>query len=69
MMASRGGRRLAKRMAKGMGMTNVNEPDAAADLDGGDILYPAAVPFLLVHAACLAAIWTGVTEFDCRSVA
>ncbi|HET7849301.1 MAG TPA: fatty acid desaturase [Pseudolabrys sp.] len=26
-----------------------------------DIIYPSAVPFLLVHAACFAAIWTGVT--------
>ncbi|HEU4630168.1 MAG TPA: fatty acid desaturase [Gemmatimonadaceae bacterium] len=29
--------------------------------DHDDIIYPATVPFLLVHAACLAAIWTGVT--------
>ena len=26
-----------------------------------DIEYPAAVPFLLVHLGCLAAIWTGIT--------
>lgn len=26
-----------------------------------DIIYPQTVPFLLVHAACFAAIWTGVT--------
>jgi len=26
-----------------------------------DIVYPATVPFLLVHLVCLAAIWTGVT--------
>jgi len=26
-----------------------------------DIIYPAAIPFLLVHLACFAAIWTGVT--------
>ena len=26
-----------------------------------DILYPAAVPFVLVHVGCLAAIWTGVS--------
>jgi stearoyl-CoA desaturase (Delta-9 desaturase) len=26
-----------------------------------DIVYPAATPFLLVHLACLGAIWTGVT--------
>lgn len=27
----------------------------------GDIVYPSAIPFLLVHLACFAAIWTGVT--------
>jgi stearoyl-CoA desaturase (delta-9 desaturase) len=26
-----------------------------------DIIYPSTVPFLLVHLACLGAIWTGVT--------
>jgi stearoyl-CoA desaturase (delta-9 desaturase) len=26
-----------------------------------DIIYPATIPFLLVHLACFAAIWTGVT--------
>jgi stearoyl-CoA desaturase (Delta-9 desaturase) len=26
-----------------------------------DIVYPSAVPFVLVHLACLAALWTGVT--------
>ncbi|MDZ7779136.1 MAG: fatty acid desaturase [Gemmatimonadota bacterium] len=26
-----------------------------------DIVYPATVPFILVHAACLGAIWTGVS--------
>src|SRR5688500_756680 len=26
-----------------------------------DIIYPAAIPFVLVHLTCLAAIWTGVT--------
>lgn len=26
-----------------------------------DIMYPAAVPFVLVHIGCLAAFWTGVT--------
>jgi stearoyl-CoA desaturase (delta-9 desaturase) len=26
-----------------------------------DIIYPAAIPFVLVHVVCLAAIWTGVT--------
>ena len=32
-------------------------------LDGepSDIVYPSAIPFVLVHLVCFAAIWTGVT--------
>jgi hypothetical protein len=26
-----------------------------------DIMYPSAIPFVLVHLACIAAFWTGVT--------
>ena len=33
------------------------DPDAAP---ASDIMYPSAVPFVLVHLACFAAIWTGV---------
>lgn len=29
--------------------------------DHGDIAYPSAIPFALVHLGCLAAFWTGVT--------
>src|SRR6267154_3873015 len=29
--------------------------------DGDDIVYPSAIPFVLVHLACFAAIWTGIT--------
>jgi stearoyl-CoA desaturase (delta-9 desaturase) len=29
--------------------------------DHDDIVYPSAIPFVLVHLICLAAIWTGVT--------
>ena len=29
--------------------------------DQGDIVYPSAIPFLLVHLGCLAAIWSGVS--------
>jgi stearoyl-CoA desaturase (delta-9 desaturase) len=32
-----------------------------ADDGHDDIMYPSAVPFLLVHVGCLAAIWSGVT--------
>lgn len=28
---------------------------------GDDIVYPSAIPFLIVHLGCLAAIWTGVS--------
>ena len=31
------------------------------DRESGDIVYPSAIPFILVHLGCLAAIWTGVT--------
>ena len=37
-------------------------PHSLADSPhGNDILYPDLVPFVLVHLACLEAIWTGVT--------
>jgi stearoyl-CoA desaturase (Delta-9 desaturase) len=35
-------------------------PHAAVD-DHDDIIYPGTIPFILVHLACFAAIWTGVT--------
>ena len=35
--------------------------DHAKHAPHDDIVYPAAIPFLLVHLACLGAIWTGVT--------
>ena len=41
-------------------------PDIDADgehdaVDHDDIIYPSAIPFVLMHVACFAAIWTGVT--------
>ena len=40
-------------------------PNAASSHDGeefhDDIIYPATIPFILVHLACLGAIWTGVS--------
>jgi stearoyl-CoA desaturase (delta-9 desaturase) len=39
----------------------LTNPASAPPHDEGDILYPSAIPFLLVHLACLGAIWTGVT--------
>ncbi len=29
--------------------------------DDGDIVYPSAIPFVLVHLACLGAIWSGIS--------
>lgn len=37
----------------------VRAPDAFGPHD--DIIYPRAIPFILVHLVCIAAIWTGVT--------
>ena len=34
---------------------------ADIDDDHDDIIYPSAIPFVLVHLACIAAIWSGVT--------
>ena len=44
-------------------MMNSDEPRAPAGVhdDHSDIVYPSAVPFVLVHLACLGAIWSGVT--------
>jgi stearoyl-CoA desaturase (delta-9 desaturase) len=41
----------------------VNHSNAPHDPDGehDDIMYPSAIPFVLVHLACLAAIFTGIT--------
>jgi len=36
-------------------------PNAPADDQHDDIMYPSALPFLLVHLGCFAAIWSGVT--------
>jgi stearoyl-CoA desaturase (delta-9 desaturase) len=34
---------------------------ANAEVDHDEIVYPSAIPFVLVHLACFAAIWTGIT--------
>ena len=39
-------------------------PRPAALADHDDIMYPSAIPFVLVHLACFAAIWTGVSWQD-----
>jgi stearoyl-CoA desaturase (Delta-9 desaturase) len=35
--------------------------DIDTDTDHEDIVYPSTLPFIVVHLACFAAIWTGVT--------
>jgi stearoyl-CoA desaturase (delta-9 desaturase) len=36
-------------------------PDIDADGEHDDIIYPSAIPFVLVHLACFGAIWSGIT--------
>lgn len=42
-------------------MTNPGSVANAEPAEGGDIVYPSAIPFVLVHLTCIAAIWTGIT--------
>jgi stearoyl-CoA desaturase (Delta-9 desaturase) len=35
--------------------------DINADAAHDDIMYPSAIPFVLVHLSCIAAIWSGIT--------
>jgi stearoyl-CoA desaturase (Delta-9 desaturase) len=39
----------------------VSNPKTAIDSDHADIMYPSAIPFVLVHLACIASLWTGIT--------
>jgi stearoyl-CoA desaturase (Delta-9 desaturase) len=36
-------------------------PDVHAEAAHDDIMYPSALPLVLVHLGCIAAIWSGVT--------
>jgi stearoyl-CoA desaturase (Delta-9 desaturase) len=40
-----------------------NKRDPVSKTDGGhdDIIYPSAIPFVLVHLTCIGAVWTGIT--------
>lgn len=38
-----------------------NSKCEAVDAAHDDMMYPSAIPFVLVHLACIAALWTGVT--------
>jgi stearoyl-CoA desaturase (delta-9 desaturase) len=37
------------------------DPVSKTDSEHDDIIYPSSIPFVLVHLACFAAIWTGIT--------
>lgn len=37
-------------------------PEARADEFHDDIIYPPSIPFVLVHLACVAALWSGVSS-------
>ena len=37
------------------------QPTSDVEQAHSDIVYPAALPFALVHLSCLAAFWTGVS--------
>jgi stearoyl-CoA desaturase (Delta-9 desaturase) len=43
------------------GLLNRSSDDMEFDGEPDDIVYPSALPFVLVHLACIAAVWTGVT--------
>ena len=38
-----------------------SEHTSAEHAEHSDIVYPSAIPFVLVHLSCIAAIWTGIT--------
>jgi stearoyl-CoA desaturase (Delta-9 desaturase) len=42
-------------------MTLYTTTPATGPSGGGDIAYPAVIPFLLMHLGCVATIWTGVS--------
>ena len=44
-----------------MSMPEATRPGPAPEREHDDIMYPSAIPFVLVHLACLAAFWTGIT--------
>src|SRR5262250_3692839 len=38
-----------------------SDPVSESAGEHDDIIYPSAIPFILVHLTCIAAIWTGIT--------
>ena len=49
--------------AEAKGITTIMALSSGTDnrADHDDIVYPSAIPFVIVHLLCFAAIWTGVT--------
>jgi fatty-acid desaturase len=39
----------------------VSSPKTATDGEHADFMYPSAIPFVLVHLACIAVFWSGLT--------
>jgi hypothetical protein len=39
-----------------------------SDCEHNDIIYPTAIPFVLVHLACLASIWTGIASGEMQKL-
>jgi stearoyl-CoA desaturase (Delta-9 desaturase) len=37
------------------------DPASQTNVEHDDIIYPSAIPFVLVHLTCICAIWTGIT--------
>jgi stearoyl-CoA desaturase (Delta-9 desaturase) len=38
-----------------------SDPTSQTDGEHDDIIYPSAIPFVLVHLTCIGAIWSGIT--------
>src|SRR5712675_1602470 len=38
-----------------------SDPASQTDGEHDDIIYPSAIPFVLVHLTCIGAIWSGIT--------
>jgi hypothetical protein len=51
-----------------MALDDEDEDDAVSDCEHNDIIYPAAIPFVLVHLACLASIWTGIASGEMQKL-
>src|SRR5262249_45698161 len=60
--SGKGGRRSSERPESNERQSDI--ADTAPNIAHDDIIYPSTLPFVLVHLACVAAVWTGVTWQD-----